>query len=97
MPRRLSGWSRDRSLRLPFVTAAAQQIAQRKHNSEHDHEQRKKTDEVPRSQHHVTASGTARHQLFGASVLAHALMMSIGSGKTMVVFFSTPISVSVCK
>ncbi len=27
----------------------------------------------------------------------HLLMISIGSGKTIVVFFSTPISVSVCK
>src|SRR5262249_4513369 len=31
------------------------------------------------------------------SDLTHELMMSIGSGNTTVVFFSTPISVSVCR
>ena len=34
---------------------------------------------------------------FPSIAFSQALMMSTGNGKTIVVFFSTPISVSVCK
>ena len=40
-------------------------------------------------------SGVTTH--FVVSDLTQALMMSTGSGNTIVVFFSTPISVSVCR
>ena len=40
---------------------------------------------------------TSNYYFLLVAFCTHCEMMSTGSGKTMVVFFSTPISVSVCK
>ncbi len=56
-------------------------------------------DQMAAAQHHVAAFFFSCATIYcpGVSDFTHALMMSIGSGNTMVVFFSAPISVSVCR
>ena len=70
----------------------------REDDAQDDHEHRENSNEVAASKDHVAvAAFSSRHYFPGVSCFTHALIMSIGSGNTMVVFFSAPISVSVCR
>ena len=84
-----------------FVLVASQKISQRKNHAKDHDEQNEYAEELPPSEHPIAAAPFAfacRHQRPGSSdFFTQALMMSMGRGKIIVVFFSAPISVSVCR
>src|SRR5579863_2781740 len=80
-----------------IVLVASQQVTEGENHTEQHDKQDKNSDKLASAEYPILVASIARcHQRFGSSVFCtQALMMSMGSGKTMVVFFSAPISVSV--
>src|SRR4029077_16626729 len=83
------------SLELRVVLMASQQITESEHHAEQHNQQHEDAGKLAPSEYPIAAASIARcHQ---SDFFTQALMMSMGSGKMMVVFFSAPISVSVCR
>ncbi len=94
--RRIGRVNQPRILRPSHHIAEAEKYGAKEYYAE------KQSHKVPAFEHPVTAAApcrSSRHSClyFGPSVLAHCAIKSIGKGKIIVVFFSTPISVRVCK
>ena len=82
---------------------ASHHVAERKENAAEQDDSEEKSHQVPALENPIAAS-TPRFPLpaissyfFVAAACTHCEIISTGSGNTIVVFFSTPISVSVCK
>ena len=79
---------------------AAHHVAEREENAAENQHEQEQADDVPALQHAVSptaAISTHRHSYFlePPNDCIQLLMISMGSGNTIVVFFSTPISVNV--
>jgi hypothetical protein len=83
------------------ILRSAHHVAKREEHAAQQHYPEKQSNEVTALEYPVTSSAlsvSAGHvYLFPPIVFVHCRIMSIGNGKTIVVFFSTPISVSVCR
>ena len=94
---------RFRGMNRATELIASHHVTEREKDATQEHNAEKKSYEMPALQHSfaTTAASIARHRLYVPVYLPasfiHCEIISTGSGKTMVVFFSTPISVKVCK
>jgi hypothetical protein len=83
------------------ILRSAHDVAKREEHAAQQHNSQEQSNEVTAFEYPVTPSAlsvSAGHvYLFPPIVFVHCRIMSIGNGKTIVVFFSTPISVSVCR
>jgi hypothetical protein len=82
------------------VLLTAHHVAEREEHSAEQYDAEKQSYQVPAFQHSFAAAASAArcHVLyFFSSALVHCEIISTGRGNTTVVFFSTPISTSVCK
>ncbi len=78
---------------LRIILIASQQITESEHHAEQHNQQHEDAGKLAPSEYPIAAASIpCCHQ---SDFFTQALMMSIGSGKMMVVFFSAPISVSV--
>ena len=87
---------------LAVILIAAHDITKGEKNAREQEHQHEQTDDVSALQHALAGSpaSTSRcHSYFCCppNDCTQLLMISMGSGNTMVVFFSTPISVRVCR
>ncbi len=87
---------------LAVVLIAAHYVAEREKYAGKDQHQHEQADDVPGLQDTLAratsiAARSHAYFLFPPNACTQLLMISIGSGNTIVVFFSTPISVNVCK
>ena len=81
------------------VLIVAHDVAKCEENAAEKYDAQKKTHQVPAFEHSVPtpAFSSASHPPYFLPPLTHWARRSIGTGNTTVVFFSTPISVKVCK
>src|ERR1700687_5617650 len=103
---RARGWLQSARIRsgapLAVILITAHDVAQSEENAgEHQH-QHEQADDVPTLEHALAdspASTSRCHSYFCCppNDCTQLLIISMGSGNTMVVFFSTPISVRVCR
>src|ERR1700756_4268874 len=89
---------RGAHLRVKLI--ASHYVTQRKKHAGEQQHQKKQTDDVPPFQNAFPRAGfPASHAYFFTppKLSTQLLIISMGSGNTIVVFFSTPISVKVCR
>ena len=105
-PAPLATWSRLPAPARRARRVAAHDVAHHEKHREQDHHDEKTAEQLLVAQHQFEfASFVVLHELRRFGRVASRLLsarskddsISIGSGKTMVVFFSVPISTSVCR